>query len=36
MGPWGDKLTYFAKPRLLIVDEVGYLPSERPADHLFF
>jgi DNA replication protein DnaC len=35
-GSLGEKLTYFAKPRLLIVDELGYLPFERPAAHLFF
>jgi len=35
-GALGEKLTYFAKPRLLIVDELGYLPFERRAAHLFF
>lgn len=30
------KLSEFAKPRLLIVDELGYLPFERRAAHLFF
>jgi DNA replication protein DnaC len=36
VGGLGERLTYFAKPRLLIVDELGYLPFERPAAHLFF
>ena len=26
----------FCKPRLLIIDELGYLPFERRAAHLFF
>ena len=29
-------MTEFCKPRLLIVDELGYLPFERRAAHLFF
>lgn len=32
----GEKLTEYAKPRLLIVDELGYLPFERRSAHLFF
>jgi DNA replication protein DnaC len=35
-GNLGDKLTEYAKPRLLIVDELGYLPLERRSAHLFF
>jgi DNA replication protein DnaC len=35
-GTLPEKLTEFAKPRLLIVDELGYLPFERRAAHLFF
>jgi DNA replication protein DnaC len=35
-GVLSDKLTEFAKPRLLIIDELGYLPFERRAAHLFF
>jgi len=35
-GALQEKLTEFAKPRLLIVDELGYLPFERRAAHLFF
>jgi DNA replication protein DnaC len=30
------KLTYFAKPKLLVIDELGYLPFEKRAAHLFF
>ena len=35
-GMLSEKLTEFAKPRLLIIDELGYLPFERRAAHLFF
>ena len=35
-GGLSDELTEFAKPRLLIIDELGYLPFERRAAHLFF
>lgn len=35
-GGLSDKLTEYCKPRLLIVDELGYLPFERRAAHLFF
>jgi len=31
-----EKLTHFTKPKLLIVDELGYLPFEKDAAHLFF
>ena len=31
-----ERLGFFAKPRLLIVDELGYLPFEPNAAHLFF
>jgi DNA replication protein DnaC len=31
-----DRLTHFAKPKLLIIDELGYLPFEPNAAHLFF
>jgi DNA replication protein DnaC len=31
-----ERLTNLAKPRLLIVDELGYLPLEPDAAHLFF
>jgi DNA replication protein DnaC len=36
MGRLEDRLTHFAKPRLLIIDELGYLPFEQDAAHLFF
>jgi DNA replication protein DnaC len=35
-GNFGDKLTEYSKPRLLIIDELGYLPFERRSAHLFF
>jgi DNA replication protein DnaC len=35
-GHFGDQLGFFAKPKLLIVDELGYLPLERTTAHLFF
>jgi DNA replication protein DnaC len=35
-GQLADKLTFFAKPKLLIVDELGYLPFEKRSAHLFF
>ena len=35
-GNLADKLTEYCKSRLLIVDELGYLPFERRAAHLFF
>lgn len=35
-GQLGDKLAFFAKPKLLIVDELGYLPFEKRSAHLFF
>jgi DNA replication protein DnaC len=35
-GRLDDRLTHFGKPRLLIVDELGYLPFEPNAVHLFF
>ena len=35
-GSLAEKLTEFAKPKLLIIDELGYLPFERRATHLFF
>lgn len=31
-----EQLIYFGKPKLLIIDELGYLPFERSAAHLFF
>ena len=35
-GKLGEQLTFLAKPKLLIVDELGYLPFERRSAHLFF
>ncbi|KZX90894.1 MULTISPECIES: IS21-like element helper ATPase IstB [unclassified Sulfitobacter] len=35
-GRLEEKLAHFAKPKLLIVDELGYLPFEPDAAHLFF
>lgn len=35
-GQLAEKLTFYAKPKLLIVDELGYLPFEKRSAHLFF
>jgi DNA replication protein DnaC len=35
-GRLEDRLTHFGKFKLLIVDELGYLPFEPNAAHLFF
>ena len=35
-GRLDDILLHYAKPKLLIVDELGYLPFEPDAAHLFF
>ena len=35
-GRLEERLTHFAKPKLLIVDELGYLPLDPDAAHLFF
>ena len=35
-GSLDDRLTFFTKPKLLIVDELGYLPFERRSAHLLF
>ncbi|RCX31678.1 IS21-like element helper ATPase IstB [Thioalbus denitrificans] len=35
-GELEERLRHFAKPKLLIVDELGYLPLEPGAAHLFF
>jgi DNA replication protein DnaC len=34
-GQLADRLLLYAKPKLLIIDELGYLPSERRSAHLF-
>ncbi|MFY0568054.1 ATP-binding protein [Archangium lansingense] len=35
-GALKDKPNYFARPKLLVVDELGYLPFEKRIAHLFF
>lgn len=35
-GRLAEELAYFTKPKLLIIDELGYLPFEPDAAHLFF
>jgi DNA replication protein DnaC len=35
-GQLRDKLNFFAKPKLLVIDELGYLPFEQRSAHLFF
>jgi DNA replication protein DnaC len=35
-GQLAERLGFFAKPKLLIVDELGYLPFEKRSAHLFF
>lgn len=35
-GRLEERLTFFVKPKLLIIDELGYLPLEPNAAHLFF
>lgn len=35
-GRFEERLTHYAKPKLLIVDELGYLPFEPDAAHPFF
>lgn len=35
-GKLEDRLMHFGKPKLLIIDELGYLPFEPDAAHLFF
>ena len=35
-GRLDDRLMHYAKPKLLIIDELGYLPFEPNAAHLFF
>ena len=31
-----ERVAFFAKPKLLVVDELGYLPFEKRSAHLFF
>lgn len=35
-GRLDERLAFYTKPKLLIVDELGYLPLEASAAHLFF
>ncbi len=35
-GKLDEKLVQFSKPKLLIIDELGYLPFDPKAAHLFF
>jgi DNA replication protein DnaC len=35
-GRLEDRLLFYAKPKLLIIDELGYLPFDPNAAHLFF
>ncbi len=35
-GRLEDKIVWYSKPKLLIIDELGYLPFEPKAAHLFF
>jgi DNA replication protein DnaC len=35
-GRFEEKLSQYSKPKLLIVDELGYLPLEPEASHLLF
>lgn len=35
-GRLAEQLTFYAKPKLLLVDELGYLPFEKRSAHLFF
>lgn len=35
-GQLHERLGFFAKPKLLVIDELGYLPFERRAANLFF
>ena len=35
-GKLADQLSFYAKPKLLVIDELGYLPFEKQAANLFF
>jgi DNA replication protein DnaC len=35
-GKLADVITFYAKPKLLVVDELGYLPLEKQTANLFF
>ena len=35
-GRLEEKISHYSKPKLLIIDELGYLPFDPKAAHLFF
>ena len=35
-GKLADQISFYSKPKLLVVDELGYLPLEKQTAHLFF
>ena len=35
-GKLADQIAFYAKPKLLVVDELGYLPLDKQTAHLFF
>jgi DNA replication protein DnaC len=35
-GQLAERVAFFSKPKLLVVDELGYLPFEKRSAHLFF
>lgn len=35
-GKLAEQLSFYTKPKLLVVDELGYLPFEKRSAHLFF
>lgn len=35
-GHLDERIAFYAKPKLLLIDEIGYLPLEKDAAHLFF
>jgi DNA replication protein DnaC len=35
-GKLAEQIAFYAKPKLLVVDELGYLPLEKQTAHLFF
>jgi DNA replication protein DnaC len=35
-GKLAEQLVFYSKPKLLVVDELGYLPLEKNTAHLFF
>jgi len=35
-GKLAEQIAFYAKPKLLVIDELGYLPLEKNTAHLFF